>query len=106
MKASLTLTSSRKPDGTVVLTAEGEIDMTNSADFATAIEEALPDATGSLVVDLTEVDYLDSAGLTVLLNTADRVEIIATPLLAPVLTICGLTELTKVHGIEQAERTS
>jgi anti-sigma B factor antagonist len=106
MKASLTLAPSRKPDGTVVLTAEGEIDMTNSADFAAAIESALTDAIGLLVVDLTEVEYLDSAGVTVLLNNAEHLEIIATPLLAPVLTICGLTELTKVRGIERAERTS
>lgn len=95
MTTPLTLTPGRRSDGTLLLTAVGEIDMTNTD----ALAEALDTAHGPVVLDLTGVEYLDSAGLNVLFARADRVELVATPLLAPVLTISGLTDLTTVHGL-------
>ncbi len=89
MTTPLTLTPGRRPDGTAVLTAVGEIDMSNTADLAAALDRS----PGSLVLDLSGVEYLDSAGLSVLFSHADRIELIANPLLAPVLTISGLTDL-------------
>lgn len=106
MSTSLTLTPGSRPDGTSVLTAAGEIDMSNSADLAAAVAAALENATGPLVVDLTAVEYLDSAGLSILLANAERIEVVATPLLGPVLTICGLTDLTAVHGVDGAAPTA
>ncbi|MFD7746316.1 STAS domain-containing protein [Streptomyces sp. NPDC059698] len=93
MTTPLTLTPGRRPDGTAVLTVAGEIDMSNTGSLATALD----DTPGPLVLDLTEVEYLDSAGLSVLFSHADRLEIIAGPLLTPVLTISGLTDLTTRH---------
>ena len=37
--------------------------------------------------------------LTVLFTHASHIELIATPLLAPVLTISGLADITRLHGI-------
>jgi anti-anti-sigma factor len=102
MSTPLTLTSGRRADGATVLFVAGEVDMTNSSAFAAAAQEALSNASGRLVVDLSGVEYLDSAGLGVLLLLAERIEVVATPLLGPVLTVCGLTELTTVHGLAQA----
>ncbi|MBS2532650.1 STAS domain-containing protein [Catenulispora sp. NF23] len=93
MTAPLALTSSRRQDGVTVLTAVGEIDMSNTGDLATAIEQV----PGPIVLDLTGVEYLDSAGLSVLFAHADRIQLIATALLEPVLTISGLADLTTVH---------
>ncbi|WEH38828.1 STAS domain-containing protein [Streptomyces sp. AM 2-1-1] len=93
MTTPLTLTPGRRPDGTAVLTVVGEIDMSNTGSLAAALDGA----PGPLVLDLTEVEYLDSAGLSVLFPHADRLELIAGPLLAPVLTISGLTDLTTHH---------
>ncbi|UVS78472.1 STAS domain-containing protein [Actinokineospora sp. UTMC 2448] len=103
MTTPLTLTAGHRPDGTPLLTAAGEIDMSNSETLA----EAITATPGHLVIDLTAVDYLDSAGLAVLFTHAERIEIIATPLLAPVLTISGLTDLTTVHTVthDSAEPT-
>ncbi|MFF7858077.1 STAS domain-containing protein [Streptomyces sp. NPDC007904] len=95
MTTPLTLTPGRRPDGTALLTAVGEIDMTNTDSLA----EALDTTQGPVVLDLTGVEYLDSAGLNVLFSRADRVELVASPLLAPVLTISGLADLTTVHGL-------
>ncbi|MET9498331.1 STAS domain-containing protein [Streptomyces sp. NPDC006552] len=94
MTTPLTLTHSRRSDGAVVLTAVGEIDMSNTADLAAALER-IP---GRLVLDLGAVEYLDSAGLSVLFPHAERLELISNPLLDPVLDISGLTELTARDG--------
>jgi len=99
MTTPLTLSTGLRPDGTPVLTAVGEIDMSNAGRFRDAVSQASGDG-GQLVVDLTGVEYLDSAGLTVLFTHAPHLELIATPLLAPVLTISGLTELTRLHEVD------
>lgn len=94
MTTPLTLTAGNRPDGTALLEAVGEIDMSNTDALAAALDAT----TGPLVVDLTGVEYLDSAGLSVLFAHADRLELIAGPLLTPVLTISGLADLTTTRG--------
>ncbi|MFC4531800.1 STAS domain-containing protein [Sphaerisporangium dianthi] len=97
MTTPLTLVASERSDGTPVIAVTGEIDMSNAGD----LDDALTRSTGHglLLVDLSAVDYLDSAGLTVLFSHAPRITLRANPLLAPVLTISGLTELTTIEGI-------
>ncbi|MET7451923.1 STAS domain-containing protein [Streptomyces sp. NPDC005574] len=93
MTTPLTLTPGRRSDGKQLLTAAGEIDMSNTE----ALADALTGITGRVVVDLTGVDYLDSAGLAVLFAQADRIELIAGPVLEPVLKFSGLADLVPVH---------
>ncbi|MET9230041.1 STAS domain-containing protein [Lentzea sp. NPDC003310] len=92
----LTLTTTTDQRGRPVLKAAGEIDLSNTAEF----ESAFADVDGPLVVDLTEVLYIDSAGMSVLFTHADRVEVIATPLLTPLLEMSGLTSMTTVRAAE------
>ncbi|MEV8371119.1 STAS domain-containing protein [Kribbella sp. NPDC056861] len=94
-RTGLELQATRRADGTTVLTAAGEIDATNADGFSTAITDAA--ATGAVIVDLTAVQYLDSAGLVPLFANADQVELVITSLLQPVITISGLATLTTVH---------
>ncbi|MER6035822.1 MULTISPECIES: STAS domain-containing protein [unclassified Streptomyces] len=95
MTTPLTLTSGRRPDGTPRLVVGGEIDMSNVGSLADALDRG----SGPLVLDLTAVEYLDSAGLSVLFAHADRLELVVTPLLEPVLTVSGLAGLVTVHGL-------
>lgn len=98
MNTALTLATDRAPDGTVVLAATGEIDMSNARAFTAALTEthkAAADA--AFVVDLTAVDYIDSAGLAALFPHVEHLRLVAGPLLAPVLTIAGLADLTTVR---------
>ena len=95
MTTPLTLTPGRGPDGVAVLKVVGEIDMSNTEAFDTALDGT----SGRLVVDLTECEYLDSAGLSVLFAHAAHIEVVATPLLAPVMTFSGLTAVVTVHGL-------
>jgi anti-sigma B factor antagonist len=99
MTTPLTIASGRRPDGVTVLTVVGEIDLSNHDSLGTAIEAA----DGPVLVDLTGVEYLDSAGLSVLFRYSERIEVVATPLLAPVLGVSGLAELTTVHQIGPAD---
>ncbi|WFE40796.1 STAS domain-containing protein [Micromonospora sp. WMMD998] len=98
MSTALTLTTSNGPDGARVLTAVGEIDLSNAATFAAALDDALRPDGEPLVVDLTEVEYLDSAGLAVLFPHAERIALVAGPVLEPLLTISGLADLTTVRS--------
>jgi anti-sigma B factor antagonist len=98
MTTPLELSVHQRPDGTWVLTAVGEIDMSNAADFRAALAGTAP-SDQTLIVDLTAVEYLDSAGLTALFTHAHHIELIATPLLAPVLNLSGLHDITRMHGI-------
>jgi anti-anti-sigma factor len=93
MSTPLTIAPGRRSDGAALLTVAGEIDMSNAGELA----DALTATSGALTVDLTAVDYLDSAGLNVLFAHADRLDIVAGPLLMPVLTISGLATITTVR---------
>ncbi len=96
MATPLELSTRREADGTPVLTVAGEIDMSNAEAFRDALGRAAASAGGGFVVDLTGVDYLDSAGIHALFAHASRVRLVATPLLVPVLTISGLSGITSV----------
>ncbi len=100
MTTALMLTTTRGTDGVPVLTAVGEIDMSNAETFAAALADAVRPEERLLVVDLTAVEYLDSAGLAALFRHADRIEIVAGSLLTPLLTVSGLTELTTVRAAD------
>jgi anti-anti-sigma factor len=95
MTTPLALETSRRDDGHRVLIATGEIDLSNVADFSRALDDAAAD--GRLVVDLSAVDYLDSGAINALFAHADQVSLIINPVLAPVLTISGLTSLVPVE---------
>ncbi|MFF7765257.1 STAS domain-containing protein [Streptomyces massasporeus] len=96
MTSPLTLTHARRADGTSVLTVVGEIDQSNADDLAAALD----DARAQVVVDLTGVGYLDSAGLNVLFARGTGLELIVPPLLSPVVTVSGLADLVPVRGPE------
>ena len=96
MATPLELSTRRDPDGTPVVTAIGEIDMSNADRFRDALGQAVADG-GRLVVDLTRVEYLDSAGVHALFAYTPGLELIASPLLAPVLAISGLSDVTSVR---------
>jgi anti-sigma B factor antagonist len=101
-------------DGIPVVTVAGEIDTSNAERFRDALGLAAAAAAaeggggdadadggdgggGSFVVDLTGVEYLDSAGVHALFGYAPRIRLIAGPLLEPVLTVSGLSGITSMR---------
>lgn len=86
-------------DGTAVLSVAGEIDMSNVGVFTTAIADAMVPAShdgGVLTIDLTRVEYLDSAAIGALFDQADRIRLIVNPILMSVLRVSGLTNVISV----------
>jgi anti-anti-sigma factor len=93
MTTPLSLVPQERPDGTRLLAASGEIDMSNAPALAKALEET----SDRITLDLTAVEYLDSAGIAVLFDHAGHLELVATPLLIPVLTVSGLGDLATIR---------
>ena len=105
MATALELSTRPGTDGIPVVTVAGEIDMSNADRFRDALGLAAAAADGgSFVVDLTGVEYLDSAGVHVLFAHAARIRLIAGPLLEPVLTVSGLSDITSVSDDSRRER--
>lgn len=92
----------------VVVRAAGEVDMNTVALFRDALlqacEEAAPSA--EIVADLTEVTFLSSAGLTVLLDIHRRCGDRGTPLCVKIAhrTVARALEITGVDQILDLRR--
>lgn len=100
MPTSLTLFTARHNDDQLMLVAAGEIDLSNIEDFEQALVAATTEAASgdeTLLVDLSAAEYLDSAAINALVTHADRIHVIAHPLMMTVFRISGLTELTTVE---------
>jgi anti-anti-sigma factor len=101
MATPLSVDTRTGEDGTVVLAVTGELDMSNVGVFSTAIADAMTPASqdgGVLTIDLTGVEYLDSAAINALFDHADRTRLIVNPILIPVLKVSGLTGMTSVES--------
>lgn len=104
MATPLELSTRPGADGIPVVTVAGEIDMSNADRLRDALGLAAATADGgSFVVDLTGVEYLDSAGVHGLFEHASRIRLIAGPLLEPVLTVSGLSGIASVSDDSRRE---
>ena len=101
MPTSLTLDTGRSVEGGLVLTATGEIDLSNVEPFSQALTTAVADADRAdehrLVVDLSGVEYLDSAAVNVLFPHAEHIRVIAHPFLVRIFDISGFSEVATVE---------
>lgn len=61
-------------DTSSVVAVTGEVDVSNAARLREALDARLADHVAELVVDLSEVSYIDSTGIGVLVGTAHRAE--------------------------------
>jgi anti-sigma B factor antagonist len=96
----LTLNTDRGVDGTPRVIAAGEIDVSNVQAFNEALTAASEGDSRPITVDMSEVKYLDSAGINVLFKYADeidRLHLIVHPFLMRVLSITGLSAIATVQ---------
>lgn len=88
-----------------MVTATGEIDLTNADGFREALLAALNAGALGLVVDMTATTFLDSAGVTALVRAARRASAsdatmrlaVATAPVLRVLNLVGIDRLIEVH---------
>lgn len=91
-----------------VVAIEGEIDASNAIELRRAIAAATPNRVAALVVDLTAVDYVDSAGINLLFalgaELRDRQQRLhlAVDAASPV---ARMLEISGLAAVEQTEPT-
>ena len=102
-------------DGVVVASLSGEIDLSNAAEITDALLGGVPNEALGLVIDLSEVSYIDSAGVRMLAELDHRLGWRAQALrvVAPeesrsrrVLDIAGLERVLSLDTTVEAARTS
>ncbi|WP_197381676.1 STAS domain-containing protein [Mycolicibacterium mengxianglii] len=100
MDTPLSVATARQRDGTYMLVASGEIDLSNISVFTEALNRTIAEAPGlePVTVNLSAVEYLDSGAINVLFDRVNRVRVIANPVLLPVLHVSGLADLTTVES--------
>lgn len=96
----------------VIARLVGELDMSNAADVGETLAEGTPNEMLALVLDLSELDYLDSAGIQLLYRLrgnlrirGQKLQIVipATSTAHDALRLAGVsTFLDVVDGVEQA----
>lgn len=91
----------------LLLRVRGEIDISNAHQLSAAIEAAVPNGTPRIVVDLTHTAYLDSAGVKLLVQLADRLRArrrelrLVVPRSAPIRAVLELTGLPRLVQLEE-----
>ena len=68
----LAVISIESNDGTVVADITGEVDPSNARELGRKLTAAVPNDAMSVVVDLTGVSFLDSSGVQMLFELAER----------------------------------
>lgn len=63
-----------RADGYELLAVQGELDIATAPRMIAALNEAFADVAHPLVVDLSEVDFMDSTGLALLMNAHRRMK--------------------------------
>jgi anti-sigma B factor antagonist len=58
---------------TTVITVEGELHVSTAPEFSTSLNAAIAEGKTAVVLDMTDVAFIDSTGLSVLLNALRRV---------------------------------
>ena len=92
-------------DQTAVVTAAGEIDLTNAEWLRDALLSALNAGASGLVVDLTATTFIDSAGVTALVRASRRASAsdavlrlaVTAPAVLRVLNLVGIDQLISVY---------
>jgi stage II sporulation protein AA (anti-sigma F factor antagonist) len=90
---------------TAVVTATGEIDLTNAEGLRDALLSALNAGALGLVVDMTATTFIDSAGVTALVRASRRATAteatvrlaVIAPAVLRVLNLVGIDQLIQVH---------
>lgn len=89
-------------DGVVVARLSGEIDLSNAHEAGNMLATSIPNTVLGLVLDLTAVSYLDSSGVHLIFDLAERLRKrqqqvwVAVPEGAPIRRVLRIVELDSV----------
>lgn len=105
---ALKVTITTADDESIIVAAEGEVDVSCASELRDAIDEALSAQPAGVIVDLAQVPYIDSTGIGVLVGAAHRAIDTAVPLRVAnpqrnVKRVLGMLRVTDELGITEAE---
>jgi anti-sigma B factor antagonist len=98
----------RTEDDALVAHVDGDIDMSNAGPIVQAIARATPNDVGGVVLDLTGVEYLDSAGIHMIYRLREGVRTRGQRLvlaIAPSSPVHDALRLAGVKGLVEIEET-
>ncbi|MGH9057858.1 MAG: STAS domain-containing protein [Acidimicrobiales bacterium] len=99
--APLTI-SNAEDGGGIVISLEGELDLSSAPQLREAIDEALESKPDHLVLDLHGLRFMDSSGIAVLVHTQARIDSLTLRQPAELIRrVLEITGLTKVFAVEQ-----
>lgn len=96
--------SSRTDDEAVRIRIAGEIDLANATDVQDEINAVVTNDATKVVLDLTDLEYLDSAGLRVLFTLAERLRVLQMGLDLVVPPGCPVRRVVEMSGLEPVAR--
>lgn len=105
-EAELDITVRKASEDTAVVAVAGEIDVYTSPALQSRLVEVLRDGSSSVILDLSNVTFLDSTGLGVLITALKRCRsadgdltlVTAQPNVLKVLEITGLNDVFQVRS--------
>ena len=97
----------------VVVSAIGEVDLATAPRLRACLDDAVSSGAQTVSVDMSRLDFIDSVGLTVLIEVAQAAEAnqIGFALRSPqrathkVLAFSGLTDLLTIEDLDQTDRS-
>ena len=71
MSSSLQITVSTDPAGVIILSLKGELDGSTYKDLQAKAEEVINDDSNNILIDMSNLDYIGSAGLRAIHTTSN-----------------------------------
>jgi anti-anti-sigma factor len=67
-------TAAKLDDGVQVIAVRGELDLSTAADLERPLEEAVSSGDASVLIDLTECEFIDSTGIALIVRAWQRLD--------------------------------
>lgn len=97
----LELSEERSESGAHVINVRGEIHLTTAPGFSQRLSDAIDNGSAAVVLDLSDVGFIDSTGLSVLLNGLRRV----TQLQGNLALVCANPTVLRLFHVTSLDET-
>ena len=107
---TLAIETEQQDDGVIVVVVHGEVDIRTAPDLRDCLSEVIDSDVKRVVLDLTDVEFLDSTALSVMVGAHKRLAKTGEPLavvatteaVQRVLSVTGLSRVFAVHDSRDA----
>lgn len=100
--SELEIASAREGEDVSVLRVSGQLDISNASILERALNAAVADDPRAIVFDLAGLEFMDSAGISVLVRARSEVGEVSlrnpTPVVRRLIEITGLSEVLPIEG--------